>query len=157
MSERQWLNLATAADTEQAGQRLAAALASASFQRFDLHLGGELGAGKTTFARGLLTGLGHTGRVPSPTYTLVEPYALDQLTVYHVDLYRLRGEAELEYLGLDELSRGPNLLVVEWPERVAAALPDPDVRATLEYAEPGRKLIYAALSPVGEQVLQALR
>ena len=86
-------------------------------------LRGELGSGKTTFARALLRGLDFMGRVPSPTYTLLEQYACEGMTVIHLDLYRLRGEAELENLGVrDWLTEARTLLLVEWPERAEALL-----------------------------------
>ena len=81
-------------------------------------LQGPLGSGKTTWARGMLGGLGYTGRVPSPTYTLVEQYPLEDLTVIHADLYRLDadGDRELDALGIREwLAREATWLVVEWP------------------------------------------
>jgi tRNA threonylcarbamoyladenosine biosynthesis protein TsaE len=83
-----------------------------------LGLTGDLGSGKTTWARAMLRGLGHAGRVPSPTYTLLEQYVCDGLTVVHLDLYRLRGDDELEHLGLrDWLAEPQCWIVVEWPER----------------------------------------
>ena len=81
--------LASEEETVAAGRRLARALRDAADERLVVYLCGDLGAGKTTFARGVLQGLGYSGRVPSPTYTLVEPYELGTRTVYHVDLYRL--------------------------------------------------------------------
>lgn len=81
-------------------------------------LSGELGSGKTTWVRGLLRGLGYSGTVPSPTYTLLEEYALDELTVVHLDLYRLAGGGELESVGLrDRLGDRDVWVLVEWPER----------------------------------------
>jgi tRNA threonylcarbamoyladenosine biosynthesis protein TsaE len=86
-------------------------------------LRGDLGSGKTTCARAMLRGLGYTGRVPSPTYTLLEHYAFEDFSVVHLDLYRLRGEGELENLGLrDWLREAPTLLLVEWPERAEVLL-----------------------------------
>ncbi len=79
-------------------------------------LTGELGAGKSTFARALIRAAGHDGAVPSPTYTLVEPYNLARGRIYHIDLYRVSDEEELRYLGWNELDDGCRL--VEWPERV---------------------------------------
>ena len=78
-------------------------------------LEGELGAGKSTLARALIQTMGHSGPVPSPTYTLVEPYDLSRCRVYHVDLYRIADEEELRYLGWNELDEG--LRLVEWPDR----------------------------------------
>lgn len=81
-------------------------------------LRGDLGAGKTTWVRALLRGLGHAGRVPSPTYTLLEHYPVGGLVVVHLDLYRLATETELENLGLrDWLEEPATWVLVEWPER----------------------------------------
>ena len=94
-------------------------------------LEGDLGAGKSTFARGLIRALGHSGPVPSPTYTLVEPYALPAVTVYHVDLYRVSSEDELRFLGWNELDDG--LRLVEWPDRAPQLAGTADIRLLLEY------------------------
>ncbi len=101
-------------------------------------LRGPLGAGKTTLARGLLRGLGHDARVPSPTYTLVEPYLVGKLRVHHLDLYRLAEEAELMFLGISDWIDTPGLSLIEWPERAPALLMHADLRIEIEVAEPGR-------------------
>lgn len=97
----------------------AAALLRAA-ERWPLIVGlrGELGAGKTTWVRALLRGLGYAARVPSPTYTLLEHYAVGELAVVHLDLYRLAGEQELENLGLrDWLDAAATWVLIEWPDR----------------------------------------
>jgi tRNA threonylcarbamoyladenosine biosynthesis protein TsaE len=131
------LTLADPRATESAGAALSRAL---SGQAGVVALSGALGAGKTTFVRGLLHALGHAGTVRSPTYTLVEPYAFGDWRVLHLDLYRLAGARDLEALGLRDELDGRTLLVVEWPERAGAALPAPDLAITLEEAGAGRVL-----------------
>jgi tRNA threonylcarbamoyladenosine biosynthesis protein TsaE len=102
----------------QAAQRAAMAWRSDGIAPLIVGLKGDLGVGKTTFVRALLEALGHTGRVPSPTYTLLEQYALGDLSVVHLDLYRLKEAREIEFLGLRDWLAQPGVwLMVEWPER----------------------------------------
>lgn len=119
-----------------------------------LLLEGELGAGKSTFARALIHAMGHRGAVPSPTYTLVEPYELPGRTVYHVDLYRVSDEEELRYLGWAEIEDGMRL--VEWPERAPELLASADLQLDLSYAKSGRNAEFSALSARGAELLQQL-
>jgi tRNA threonylcarbamoyladenosine biosynthesis protein TsaE len=121
----------SAADTEACGAQLARALPRSRPQMLQIQLHGELGAGKTTLARGFLQALGFAGLVRSPTYTLVESYVLDAVTVVHTDLYRLQDPAELEALGLRDLADGGHVWLVEWPERAGAWLPPADIDITL--------------------------
>ena len=111
--------LADAAATERLGAALAAELRAGD----TVALFGDLGAGKTTFARGLLHGLGFAGEVGSPTFPIVLPYEPPdvRLPLWHVDLYRIEDPAELDELALDE-ARKHAALVIEWPERLGAGL-----------------------------------
>jgi tRNA threonylcarbamoyladenosine biosynthesis protein TsaE len=103
-------------------------------------LRGELGAGKTTFVRALLRGLGYEARVPSPTYTLLEHYAVGELVVVHLDLYRLASEVELENLGLrDWLETPATWVLIEWPDRAPELARRCDLLLTLEEQEPGTR------------------
>jgi len=120
-------------------------------------LTGGLGAGKTTLARGFLGALGVTDSVRSPTYTLVELYRMPRLTVLHCDLYRLRGPAELEDLGLREWAAPGYLWLVEWPERGGGLLPRPDLTATLAVLPGAHSLELVASTPRGEAWLGRLR
>ncbi len=145
--------LPDSAATEAAGAWLAQHGLAGSL----IYLQGDLGAGKTTLVRGFLRALGHQGAVKSPTYTLVETYALDTVPrrlVYHVDLYRLSDAEELEYLGFRDYFDGASWCLVEWPERGAGWLPPADLRLTLDYAESGRRLTVQAVNPSYFPVLQ---
>ena len=98
-----------------------------------LHLKGELGSGKTTLARGLIRALGHPGRVKSPTYTLVEPYGLLRLNLYHFDFYRFKDRSEWLSSGLREHFNAQSLCIVEWPEQAGDLLAPPDLEIQLKY------------------------
>ena len=144
------LALADAAATEALAARLAAHLPT----RAVVHLHGDLGAGKSTFARAMLRALGVAGTIRSPTYTLVEPYALPGGgQALHLDLYRIGDPGELEFLGLDEDSA--RLWLVEWPERGAGALPAPDLRVQLAVAGEGRLAQIESGSSAGEAWIDA--
>jgi tRNA threonylcarbamoyladenosine biosynthesis protein TsaE len=120
-----------------------------------IHLHGDLGAGKTTFARALLRALGVGERVKSPTYSLIESYRVDGLEIHHHDLYRIADAGELESLGLSDLAGESALLLVEWPERGAGALPPADLRLELRHAEEARDLFAEARGPRGKVLLAA--
>lgn len=139
---------------EEFGARLAQACGTGPLLVF---LEGDLGAGKTTLARGFLRGLGHRGAVKSPTYTLIEPYELGGRSVYHLDLYRVADPAELEYLGLREMLAEDAILLIEWPERGAGWLPAPDLRLRLQHQSDGRRLELEALTTRGEAVASRIR
>jgi tRNA threonylcarbamoyladenosine biosynthesis protein TsaE len=121
-----------------------------------VHLAGELGAGKTTLTRGLLRAHGYTGAVKSPTYTLVEPYELDDVRIHHFDLYRLCDPEELEFIGGRDLMTADALCLIEWPERGEGWLPTPDLVATLSLAGMGRRAVLEAFSDLGQGVLARL-
>jgi tRNA threonylcarbamoyladenosine biosynthesis protein TsaE len=117
-------------------------------------LQGELGSGKSTLARAMLRNFGYSGAVPSPTFTLVEPYELSGCPVYHVDLYRISHPEELEYLGWAELDDG--LRLVEWPERVPGIHARADILVTLAYQGTGRTAELTALSDRGAGLVDQL-
>jgi tRNA threonylcarbamoyladenosine biosynthesis protein TsaE len=114
-----------------------------------LYLQGDLGTGKTTLVRGFLRGLGYRGKVKSPTYTLLEPYELQDRVCYHFDLYRLADPEELEYLGLQDLLDSRAILLVEWPERGGDRLPPADLLLRFEHAGDARRLSLSARSEAG--------
>lgn len=135
--------------------RLAQALARVVAGGGVVYLHGPLGAGKTTFARALLRGLGVESRIKSPTYSLLETYVLDGLNVQHLDLYRIAAADEVEWLGLADLDNGTSLWLIEWPERAPSALLPADLVVDLEHAPVGRNLCLRARSEVGRRWLDA--
>ncbi len=149
----QSLILPDAEATESLAAALAAAL-PADAGGWAILLKGELGAGKSTFARAMLHMLGHEGVVPSPTYTLVEPYTVPGCIVYHIDLYRINGEGELEFLGWSDLQDG--LRLIEWPERAPQLGNEADIRVELRYEGEGRAAELTGLSERGTAVVAAL-
>ena len=122
-----------------------------------LYLRGELGAGKTTFARALLRALGVGERVKSPTYSLLERYSVNGHAAFHLDLYRIAGAGELEWLGLDELEAAHAIVLVEWPERGGDALPAPDLEVLLEHDGAVRLGRLAARSSRGSAWLRSIQ
>jgi tRNA threonylcarbamoyladenosine biosynthesis protein TsaE len=152
MPERRELTLTGPEVTERVGRALGSALAASDDGGVTIWLEGELGAGKTSMARAILEGLGYEGRVPSPTYTLVEPYELSRGRVYHVDLYRLQSSDEADELGLAELPGPDELLLVEWPERGGERVPAADLRLGLAVRDDGRRLVALAAGPVTPQL-----
>jgi tRNA threonylcarbamoyladenosine biosynthesis protein TsaE len=136
--------------------KVAARLRDARCWPLIVGLRGELGAGKTTWVRSLLRGLGYAARVPSPTYTLLENYAVGDLTVVHLDLYRLASEGELENLGLrDWLAAPATWVLVEWPDRAPGLAVRSDVMLRLEdRGGSARRLIAEAATAAGIRALQ---
>lgn len=134
------------AATDMFGRRLAARLAPGDV----VLLSGDLGAGKTALARGILAGLGHAGEVPSPTFTLVQSYEVPgvRLPVWHVDLYRLEDPGEVEELGLDEIL-ADGALVIEWPERAGGRWPEA-LHLTLTDSGEGSRRLTARVPPAWE-------
>ncbi|ANQ84412.1 tRNA (adenosine(37)-N6)-threonylcarbamoyltransferase complex ATPase subunit type 1 TsaE [Azoarcus olearius] len=139
------LDLPAEADTLALGAALAGVV------RAGLHvwLQGDLGSGKTTLTRGLLRALGHEGKVKSPTYTLIEPYALSRLDLYHFDFYRFNAPEEYLDAGLDEYFAGDGVCIVEWPDKALPYLPAPDLELRLDRAGEGRRASITAHSEPG--------
>ena len=139
-----------------ATQRFGARIAPWLVGGMVITLSGPLGAGKTTLVRGMLRGLGWTGPVKSPSYTLVEHYIVSSLYFYHFDFYRLHHPDEWETGGFSEYFRTDALCVIEWPERVTEFLPDPDLAFRVDHAESGRVVNVIASTAAGSACLAAL-
>jgi tRNA threonylcarbamoyladenosine biosynthesis protein TsaE len=141
------------AHTENDTHALAAKLANAISPGLVVYLAGDLGAGKTTFTRGFLRALGHDGKVKSPTYTLVEPYEFDDVTINHFDLYRLNDAKELEAIGISEYFANDTVCLIEWPEKGDPVLPAADLTCYIEKTPSGRIIRIEAHTQHGDQVL----
>jgi tRNA threonylcarbamoyladenosine biosynthesis protein TsaE len=141
---------------EAATTAFAARLAHALQPGLVIYLRGNLGAGKTTLVRALLQALGYTGRVKSPTYTLIEHYEVAGLHLRHFDLYRFRDAEEWEGSGFRDDFDGRNICLVEWPEQAAGLLPPADVSLTFEILQDGRDVLLHAYSDAGQKCLNAL-
>ena len=115
-------------------------------------LEGDLGAGKTTFARGLIQALGYMGRVKSPTYGLLEKYQLKGIQVLHMDLYRIAQAGELEFLGLADLLDNQTILLIEWPDKGGSNIPEPDIVFKFGYTPEGRDLHWSARTSMPESL-----
>jgi len=121
-----------------------------------IFLQGDLGAGKTTLARGVLRGLGYQGNVKSPTYTLVESYPLPEFTLYHFDLYRLADPEELEFAGIRDYLEASSVSLIEWPEKGEGILPQPDLSISISATSTGRELEMTGTSTKGLLIINRL-
>jgi tRNA threonylcarbamoyladenosine biosynthesis protein TsaE len=122
-----------------------------------IYLQGDLGSGKTTFARGFINKLGHRGNVKSPTFTLVETYDLELARLYHFDLYRLNDPSELEYIGIRDLEGEADVMcLIEWPRKGGSELLAADLVIQLEYRGDSRGVECHAKSTKGQAIIDKL-
>ena len=146
------LDIIDAPAMEALGRKLASPCVPGS----KLFLQGELGTGKTTLIRGFLNGLGYQGIVKSPTYTLVEPYQINDLEIFHFDLYRLNDPEELESLGIRDYFSGEGICLVEWPENGAELLGNPDVYIQIHYQGDHRYVSLDARTTLGTEIIHSI-
>lgn len=136
------------------------ALAAVTQGKALIYLSGDLGAGKTTLVRGFLKMLGHTGRVKSPTYGLVEPYQLGEQSVYHFDLYRLKNPSEIEGIGMQDYLSEEAICLIEWPEKALSRLPKPDIflkiHMDIKNYSQSRQVEINAITPRGHDIVELL-
>lgn len=150
-------------DDEAATLACGARFANILLPGLNINLHGDLGAGKTTFVRGVLHGLGHIGKVKSPTYTLVKIYKIElhlisDYNLYHFDLYRFMDEEEWDAAGFREYFNAQSICMIEWPEKAAHVLPQPDIHVSLTQLSfsldgAGRHIQFTAGSVLGQQCL----
>lgn len=143
------VQLTNEAATLSLGEQLAATLRPG----LTLFLYGQLGAGKTTLARGILRGLGYHGKVKSPTYNLVEIYKISKLYLYHFDFYRFNDPMEWEEAGFREYFNQDSVCLIEWPEKAGEFLHTADLKIWIRYSETGRIAEIKAETEAGERCL----
>ncbi|MAD28821.1 MAG: tRNA (adenosine(37)-N6)-threonylcarbamoyltransferase complex ATPase subunit type 1 TsaE [Woeseiaceae bacterium] len=137
--------------TKSLGLKIAQSLPSV-ISDMTVVLKGEMGAGKSTIVRSVLRGMGYRNIVPSPTYTIVEPYEVQSGKIYHIDLYRISNPDELEFLGWSDLNDG--LKFIEWPERVPLLFEQADLILSLEYISSGRTIEFNSRTKKGDDIVQ---
>lgn len=140
-------------ETFQLATHIAPSIAASCF----ITLSGQLGSGKTTFTRGILNALGHTGNVKSPTFTIVETYHLKNHLVYHFDLYRIHNSEELELIGFRDYFQEKALILLEWPEHAAGLLPETDIDCNIAIQNTNRIFTLTANTNLGLAIIQRLK
>ncbi|GAB2708878.1 tRNA (adenosine(37)-N6)-threonylcarbamoyltransferase complex ATPase subunit type 1 TsaE [Aliiglaciecola aliphaticivorans] len=142
---------------EAATLSIAKQIAQLTTDHLVIYLTGDLGAGKTSFSRGFLHGLGHKGNVKSPTYTIVEPYEVSPWRVFHFDLYRLADPEELEYMGIRDYFADDCICLIEWPDKGAGLLATADLEISIEFEAGGRRIHLESQSDVGQKIVEILQ
>ena len=141
---------------EQASDDFAARLATHLVPALVMTFSGDLGAGKTTIIRSMLRHLGVQSAIKSPTFSLLESYECNDLSIHHFDLYRIHHEEELEYIGFRDYFTQHSICLIEWAENADKVLPDVDIRFKLGIKGAGRELQVIALSAAGKKILARL-
>jgi tRNA threonylcarbamoyladenosine biosynthesis protein TsaE len=138
------LVLSSLDETKQLAKKLASFLTEENNYPISIHLSGDLGTGKTTLVKEVLNYLGIENFINSPTFTLIEPYEINDLKIFHIDLYRVEKITELSAIGLEEyLQEANSINFIEWPERGSGFLKDPDIAISLYHqGENTRKCKY---------------
>ncbi|OUU73921.1 MAG: tRNA (adenosine(37)-N6)-threonylcarbamoyltransferase complex ATPase subunit type 1 TsaE [Methylococcaceae bacterium TMED69] len=137
-------------------QRLGALIGAAHTPGASITLEGQIGSGKTTFARGFLQSLNYRGPVKSPTFTLIEYYEFESYDLFHIDLFRLNDVDELNYLGLDANSRNRTTYLIEWPKFELTFISKIDLNITFKVSDSGRVAVIEAHTQEGRRLVQAL-
>ena len=138
-------------------RRLGASLIAACESGGVITLSGNLGAGKTTLVRGALESLGVTSGVRSPTYTLIEYYELQPLSIAHLDLYRLADGEELEYLGYRDYLNSSTICLIEWPKRALGYLDNVGLEVSIDYDIDGRRVKLLANNDWGKRIMASIK
>jgi len=147
------ITLATEDDTEALGRTIADIISAP----VTIYLQGDLGVGKTRLSRAILHGLGHSGTVKSPTYTIVEPYELEKTTLYHFDLYRLADPSELDFMGIRDYFTNSTIALIEWPNNGQGYVNDADLIIKLSYDGSGRQCEITAKTDIGQNLTEQLK
>lgn len=142
---------------EESMESLGATVSSAFKSGAVVYLEGDLGMGKTTLVRGVLRGLGHMGPVKSPTYTIVEPYELSDIEVFHFDLYRVSDAEELEFIGIRDYFSDGSLCLIEWAEMGRGILPEADLIVSLSLIRQGRHVVIEGITEKGLVAINGLQ
>lgn len=144
-------------ESDASTQELGAKTARGSSPPLVIYLRGDLGSGKTTFARGFVQALGHPGHVKSPTFSLEETYMLEHVRLCHFDLYRIQDPRELEFIGIrDVMAAQDTVCLIEWPERGGDTVPGPDIEFVFAHQGSGRRVNFHASSARGQSIIELI-